>query len=70
MKKMIIALAVVALATSAFAQIDPDANGIGFYFDDSAMENCATTVAPFSPINGYLIATNIDQTSGISGFEC
>jgi len=70
MKKAILTLMMLAIATVAFAQIDPDENGIGLYFDEFGYEVCMTTAAPFTPITAYLLATNITEESGISGFEC
>ncbi|MCP4144896.1 MAG: hypothetical protein GY752_06380 [bacterium] len=70
MKKAILTLMMLAIATVAFAQIDPDENGIGLYFDEFGYEVCLTTAAPFTPITAYLLATNISEESGISGFEC
>ena len=69
MKKAILTLMLLSLATVAFAQVDPAENGIGLYFDMDATEVCLTTAAPFTPISAYLLATNITEESGISGWE-
>ena len=59
----------IAIASVAFAQIDPDPDGIGLYFDMEATEVCMATAAPFESITAYLLATNITEESGISGWE-
>jgi hypothetical protein len=66
-----VALFVAALMTSgvAAAQIDQMPDGVGIYFDPGATINCTTTSAPFAPVAGYLIATNITTDAGISGWE-
>lgn len=69
MRKTIIVLMVMAIAGTALAQIDPDVNSIGVYFDQDATINC-WSVAPYVPISAYLCATNISESSGISGWEC
>ena len=65
MKKLVVLLLVSLVATSAMAQIDPDPNSIGIYFDDGAMENC-TTAVPFVPFMAYYCLTN--TTVGQVGF--
>jgi len=68
MKKLLVLLAVLALAAPAAAVVDPGTNGIGVYFDLDANTNCAPSPAT-GMLNMYLIATNINETSGISGWE-
>ena len=68
MKKLLVLLAVLALAAPAMAVVDPGTNGIGVYFDLEANANCAAPTA-MGMLNMYLIATNISETSGISGWE-
>jgi hypothetical protein len=70
MKKMLVIALAILVSSSAFAQIDPDENGIGLYFDEFGYEVCMSTAAPFTPITAYLLATNISEESGVSGFEC
>ena len=69
MKKMLVIALAILVSSSAFAQIDPDENGIGLYFDMAATDVCLTTAAPFQPIAAYLLATNVTEESGISGWE-
>ena len=68
MKKLLVLLTVLALAVPAMAGIDPGTNGIGVYFDLEANANCAAPTA-MGMLNMYLLATNINETSGISGWE-
>ncbi len=70
MKKLLTLFAVLAIAVPAAAQIDPDGDSAGLYFDTAATNNCITTAAPFTPFTAYLCATNISADSGISGWEC
>lgn len=68
MKKLLVLLAVLALAAPAAAGLDPGTNGIGVYFDVEGNSNCASP-APYAPLNMYLLATNINEPSGVSGWE-
>ena len=69
MKKMLLLALAILISTSAFAHYDPAENGIGLYFDMEATEVCMTTATPFEEITAYLLATNISEESGISGWE-
>ncbi|HPF34120.1 MAG TPA: hypothetical protein P5571_02615 [Candidatus Krumholzibacteria bacterium] len=69
MKKLLAFMAVALLASGAMAQIDPDADGMGVYFDMGATEVCASTVAPFQQIVAYLCITNPSASAGVSGWE-
>ena len=69
MRKAIIVLMVMAIAGTALAQVDPDVNSIGIYFDQGATINC-TTAPLFTLFTSYLCATNISEPSGIFGWEC
>jgi hypothetical protein len=44
MKKLVVLLLTLLVATSAFAGIDPDADMMGFYFDATGDNNCAAVV--------------------------
>jgi len=57
MKKLVVLLLVSLMATSAFAQIDPDTDMLGVYFDMGAMENCFT-IGPSVPFFAYVTITN------------
>jgi len=69
MKKMLVLALAILVSTSAFAQIDPDENGIGLYFDELGFEVCTVTTAPFEEVTAYLLATNITEEA-VSGWEC
>lgn len=69
MKKLLILAAVLALAAPAVAvPTDPGPNGLGFYSDLGGVSNTASP-APYTPLNMYLLATNVTQNCGISGWE-
>ncbi len=71
MKKLtaLTSILVLLLAGIAFAQVDADPDGLGFYFDEAGTLTCHTTVAPFESVTGYLILTNLTDTFGVSGWE-
>ncbi|MGD9549256.1 MAG: hypothetical protein AB7V45_17170 [Candidatus Krumholzibacteriia bacterium] len=68
MKKSVMLLAAMLIATSAFAVVDPDTDMLGLYFDTTADVVC-TTAAPLAHVPAYVIYTNPSLTS-IRGFEC
>ncbi len=68
MKKWLM-LALMLVATQACAQVDPDPDGIGVYFDQTALDNCLENPCWFSCVKAYLIATNI-SADGMLGWEC
>ena len=57
----------IVLASCAFAQIDPDPDGIGIYFDLEATQVSAT-VEVGEAVTGYLIATNPSQEGGLAAW--
>lgn len=67
MKKLVVLLLVSLMASSAFADFDPDPNGIGVYFDVEALDNCLV-VGPSVQFNAYLILTNTTAPS-VSAYE-
>jgi len=69
MKKLLAMLAVALLASGALAQVDPDPDGMGVYFDTAGTMFCTSTAAPFEQITAYLLITNPSATSGGSGWE-
>ena len=71
MRKTIILtwLGCLLFATNVRAQVDPDPDMIGFYFDQNATVYC--TFAPVGePFTAYLCLTNCTAPSGVSGWEC
>jgi hypothetical protein len=68
MKKMLMLLASLLAATTAFAAVDSDPNSIGLYFDMNADNLCATGVAPYSNVPAYLLLTN-PTFDNLYGFE-
>jgi len=71
MKKFVTAvclLVLVASAGSVFAQLDPDEDGIGVYFDPCACVNCVP-MEP-GPQQGYVVITHpTAQRAGVGGWE-
>ena len=67
MKKLVVLLLASLVATSAFAVMDPDPNGIGIYFDLTADNNCSEQAASV-PFWAYVILTNTTAPS-VSGYE-
>jgi hypothetical protein len=57
MKKLVVLLLVSLMATTAFAQIDPDTDMLGVYFDMGATDNCLT-IGPSVPFFAYVTITN------------
>jgi hypothetical protein len=70
MKKMLAVLAVVLVASGAMAQIDPDPDGFGIYFDTDGLSYELATTASFQPVTAYLLLTRPSDTTGVSGWEC
>ncbi len=70
MKKLLVLLALSALmASAAFAQADPDPDGISVYFDLAGEQTCFDSIAPFELVNANLLITNPSR-GGVSGWEC
>ncbi len=69
MRKWIALACLVSLAISgsALAQVDPDPDGIGMYFDLEATQYCLDFSG--GQVFVYLLMTNCSQSSGISGWE-
>ncbi len=57
MKKLVVLLLVSLMATSAFAQIDPDTDMLGVYFDMEGLSNCLD-IGPSIPFFAYVTITN------------
>ena len=68
MKKLILPLVILLLSTTAFAQIDPDVDMMGIYFDTGANMVCAN-LPLYVYSSAYVCITNASAPSGVSGFE-
>ena len=69
MKKSLLMLLILALACSnSFAQLDPDDDGIGVYFNPCACNNCITFDA--GPQTAFLVITHPTSPQGVAGWEC
>ncbi len=68
MKKMLVLLLSLLVASSAMAVVDTDDDMMGIYFDETADINCLTDVAPYSQIPTFVIMTN-PTNDFIGGFE-
>ena len=69
MKKLIVLLMAMLVASVAFAQIDPDTNMMGVYLDSGASVVCMDGVAGNTPVNAYVCLVN-PNFEAIKGFEC
>jgi hypothetical protein len=68
MKKLVVLLMAMLIATSAFAIVDPDDNMMGIYFDLEADNPCIDGAAPYSTHEIYLVLTNM-VADAVYGFE-
>ncbi len=68
MKKLVVLLMVMVMATSAFAIVDPDTNSMGFYFDTEADMPCNDAVTPYATVPVALTLVNPDFDA-LYGFE-
>lgn len=66
MKKLVVLLMAMVIATGAFAQIDPDPNALGLYFDMEATIVEGPAGVPFT--TAYLLLTNPTEAY-VNGFE-
>lgn len=69
MKKLLALLAIALIASSAMAQVDPDPDGVGVYFDLGGTTFEKNTVAPFESVTAYLLVTNPSDPAGVAGWE-
>jgi hypothetical protein len=69
MKKLLAVFAVALIASGAMAQVDPDPDGIGVYFDVAGLTYETATAAPFQQVTAYLLITNPTAPAGVSGWE-
>ena len=62
-------LVTLMLATSGSAQVDPDPDSIGIYFDLAATTHC-DQLAGSDFFELYLLLTNASAEGGVHGWEC
>ncbi len=68
MKKIVIALMLTLLVGgNALAQLDPDDDGIGIYFDPCACVNCLDLEV--GTYDAYLVITHPTSVDGVKGWE-
>ncbi len=63
-------LVLVFSGTSVFAQVDPDPNGIGIYFDQGATVNSAVITEGTDVVTAYLILTNPSLEGNLDFWTC
>ncbi len=68
MKKLVVLLMAMLVATSAFAILDEDTNSMGFYFDTEADMPCVDGADAYSNHTMFLVLTNPDFDE-LYGFE-
>lgn len=62
------ALLLLLIATPCLAQLDPDPDSIGVYFDEGATQ-VVTTALVEEEVDAYLIATHPTRTGGLAMWE-
>jgi len=67
MKRLVLTLAMVCMACTAFAAVDPDDDGIGMYFDVEGNTYCQDYIG--GPVSIYLVLTNQSNLNGVGGYE-
>ncbi|MFH1844260.1 MAG: hypothetical protein ABIF77_13735 [bacterium] len=60
-------LCLFVIAAPPFSGADPGTDGVGIYFDLDGQVNCLD-VPPFTPVNCYVIATNVSSPGGVLGY--
>jgi hypothetical protein len=68
MKKLLVLVLTMVMASSAFAVVDPDPNMMGIYFDLNADVVNLPGAAPFSTIPAYVMVTN-PNFDALYGYE-
>jgi len=71
MKKLLalVSLATLLLTGQALAQVDPDVDMIGIYFDPEATTWCVNP-GDIGPLDAFLCLTSASADSGVAGWEC
>lgn len=68
--KAVYVLFFISIASMASAQIDPDADGIGIYFDQGATVNSTVIAEGTHVVNAYLILTNPSLEGNLDYWYC
>jgi hypothetical protein len=66
-KTALVLVAVLLMAANGFAQLDPDDDGIGVYFDPCACVNCITMDTGSQ--TAFLVITHPTSPAGVAGWE-
>lgn len=66
-KTALVLIGILLLASSGFAQLDPDDDGIGVYFDPCACVNCITM--DVGAQRAFLVITHPTSPLGVGGWE-
>jgi hypothetical protein len=70
MNKLLV-LVLVLVSANALAQVSAGPDGLGIYFfENGAWTNTKMNAEEGAQITAYLVATNISQPNGISGWDC
>ncbi|MFH1843538.1 MAG: hypothetical protein ABIF77_10070 [bacterium] len=65
----LVCLSILLFSCPLFAQIDPDDDGVGIYFDLAGDEHCSQV--PMGIVRDlYLLLTNASAPGGVAGWEC
>lgn len=68
MKKLLVLGLTLLMASTAMAQVDPDPNGIGLFFDmGTYTTRCGSAASGMLPL--FLVASNIETPGGLGGWE-
>ncbi len=67
-KTALVLIAVLLMAVNGYAQLDPDDDGIGVYFDPCACVNCITM--DVGAQRAFLVITHPTSPDGVGGWEC
>lgn len=70
MTKYLLIILICGLALSATAQLNPEPDLLGVYFDQGATVRQIRTAVPFAEVTAYLVLTHPTDPGGIAGWEC
>lgn len=68
MRRLLVLGLTLLMAGSAMAQVDPDPDGIGLFFDGAYTNRCGSAASGMLPL--YLVASNLSNgANGLAGWE-